>query len=114
HWQLNHFVVLESVTRKGVLVLDPAVGRRRMSMPDVSRAFTGVALELEPTSDFTQAKRSSERIQKYLRRVLGRTGVLRRVVVTSLLVQCLALALPIFTGALADQVIPRGDYTLLV
>src|SRR5437773_724369 len=41
HWQLNHFVVLESVTRKGVLVLDPAVGRRRMSMPDVSRAFTG-------------------------------------------------------------------------
>ena len=114
HWQMRHFVVLEKVTRKGVWVLDPALGRRRIALPDVSRSFTGVALELEPTGDFAQAKRGSERFRKYLARVLRRTSLLRRVVVTSLLVQCLALALPIFTGALVDQVIPRGDYNLLL
>ena len=114
HWQLNHFVVLEKVTRKGVWVLDPAVGRRRIALPEMSRSFTGVALELEPTSEFTQTKRSTERFRKYVERVLHKTRVLRRVLFTSLLVQSLALALPIFTGALVDQVIPRGDYELLL
>ena len=54
HWDLNHFVVLHKVGRQ-VTVLDPAVGERRMSRGDLSRHFTGVALELTPNATFEPA-----------------------------------------------------------
>jgi ATP-binding cassette subfamily B protein RaxB len=49
HWDMNHFVVLEGVSRQGIVVMDPAAGRVMVSWAEVDRAFTGVALELRPT-----------------------------------------------------------------
>ncbi|MCG8456579.1 MAG: cysteine peptidase family C39 domain-containing protein, partial [Holophagales bacterium] len=33
HWRFNHFVVLERCTAKGVVIVDPAAGRRHLSLP---------------------------------------------------------------------------------
>ncbi|MER5635910.1 peptidase domain-containing ABC transporter [Kitasatospora sp. NPDC002227] len=46
-WNFNHFVVLERVTATHVHLVDPAVGRRRLTLEEVADAFTGVALEFE-------------------------------------------------------------------
>lgn len=46
HWDLNHFVVLESVSSDGAAVMDPASGRRKVKTEEISRKFTGIALEL--------------------------------------------------------------------
>jgi ATP-binding cassette subfamily B protein RaxB len=46
HWDLNHFVVLHRVHTslggavRAITVLDPAVGRRRLAVEEVSRHFT--------------------------------------------------------------------------
>ena len=56
HWNLNHFVVLSRIHRKAITILDPAVGERRLSLDEVSRHFTGVALELTPNADFRPLK----------------------------------------------------------
>ncbi|MEO9064378.1 MAG: cysteine peptidase family C39 domain-containing protein, partial [Burkholderiaceae bacterium] len=55
HWDLDHFVVLERVGRGTVTIVDPAVGRRQLALARVSSQFTGVALELAPTSAFVAA-----------------------------------------------------------
>ena len=68
HWDLNHFVVLAKVRRKGVVVLDPAVGERRLSFAELSRHFTGVALELTPNAEF---KPRDERARLSLRQLTG-------------------------------------------
>lgn len=47
-WNFSHFVVLDRVRRACVDVVDPAIGRRRLSSEAVSDAFTGVALEFQP------------------------------------------------------------------
>jgi len=52
HWDLNHFVVLEALKGDTAVLLDPASGRRRLSMREFGRHFTGVALELTPTNEF--------------------------------------------------------------
>ena len=46
HWDLNHFVVLKSVSRGKAVIHDPALGARTYSLGDLSNHFTGVALEL--------------------------------------------------------------------
>ena len=60
HWDLNHFVVLVSCrARPGIVIHDPAMGMRRMKQAEVSRHFTGVALELYPTDRFEPADRAA-------------------------------------------------------
>lgn len=57
HWNLNHFVVLKKVARNHIVILDPAVGERRLKLDEVSRHFTGVALELTPNAEFEATDR---------------------------------------------------------
>lgn len=52
HWSLDHYVVLRRVTRTHVLLSDPGRGERKLPLEDVSKHFTGVALELTPAPNF--------------------------------------------------------------
>ena len=52
HWDMNHFVVLKSVTRRGIVVHDPASGERFFPITEASKHLTGVALELSPAEGF--------------------------------------------------------------
>ena len=56
HWDLSHFVVLKNASRSSVVIHDPAAGIRRLSIPEASKHFTGVALELTPTERFQIAE----------------------------------------------------------
>ena len=113
HWSFNHFVIFERLRRDGVEIVDPAVGRRRVPMAEMGKQFTGVALLLEPSEDFSPEERRRNHLWPTVKRILGHDGLLSRIVVTSLLVQLAALALPIMTAQLVDQVVPRGDRRML-
>src|SRR6516225_3311457 len=52
HWDMNHFVVLKSVTRRGIAIHDPNFGARFFPITEASKHLTGVALELSPTQGF--------------------------------------------------------------
>jgi ATP-binding cassette subfamily B protein RaxB len=52
HWDLNHYVVLRSVTSRSIVIHDPAIGVRTLPLAEVSKHFTGVVLELTPTANF--------------------------------------------------------------
>src|SRR4051812_4091366 len=53
HWDLNHFVVLKAVTRKEIVVHDPAIGERRLTYAEASNHITGVAIETWPLESFS-------------------------------------------------------------
>ncbi|MGE5763389.1 MAG: ABC transporter transmembrane domain-containing protein, partial [Mycobacterium leprae] len=123
HWEFDHFVVFERVGRAGVYVVDPAVGRRRVSPQVLRRAYTGVAIALEPGEQFqrtgTRASKGASKgagkgTWRYLRPLLGQSRMLARVLVVSVLLRLLALALPVLTGLLVDQIVPQDDRHLLV
>lgn len=113
HWEFNHFVVLDRVGRNGVDVLDPALGQVRLSMDKVSKAFTGVAILLEPGSKFERGSGASRGAWRYLRPMLRQSRLLSKVGATSLLIQLFALATPILMGAIVDRVVPAGDRSFL-
>ena len=52
HWNFKHFVVMEGVSGRHAYINDPATGRRRVSMAELDRAFTGVALTFERGEEF--------------------------------------------------------------
>ncbi|MDB4968787.1 MAG: lantibiotic transporter permease/ATP-binding protein [Myxococcales bacterium] len=114
HWEFNHFVVLDRVKGDSVELVDPAYGRRTVSMEQLERSFTGVALLFEPDDLFARSAAQPRPIWGQLRQLLTESGDWRRIVVVSLLLQLFALALPLLTGAVVDSVVPHGDVHLLV
>src|SRR5262245_56852982 len=42
HWEFSHFVVFDRLRRRGIEIVDPACGRRFVSLEQFSRSFTGV------------------------------------------------------------------------
>lgn len=114
HWDLNHFVVLESVRRDSVVVLDPALGRRTLPMAEVSRHFTGVALELEPGQEFTpDARREAVSLRKLTGPVRGFWRALALLLTLSLALQVFVLATPFYMQWVVDQVLVSADASLL-
>jgi ABC-type bacteriocin/lantibiotic exporter with double-glycine peptidase domain len=114
HWEFMHFVVFERLRRNGVQVVDPAHGRRRLSMEVFRRSYTGVAITFEPGEDFQPSTLTAKGTWRYLRPLLGQSQRLARVLVASVLLRLLALALPLLTGLLVDRIVPRNDRHLLL
>lgn len=115
HWDLNHFVVLTELGRSGAVLHDPARCVRRVSMAELSKHFTGVALELLPGPDF---KPRTERQAVTMRQLLGRVTGLRRslaqIFVLALALEGFMLLAPFFMQWVVDSVLVSADRDLLV
>lgn len=110
HWHFNHFVVVERWSPKQVGIVDPSSGRRQLTADEFDAGFTGVVLTFEPGVHFehrhTIGRRSRYHYLKYMWHLPGIPAVLVQILGTSLLLQVLGLALPIFTKMLVDHVLP--------
>jgi ATP-binding cassette, subfamily B, bacterial len=114
HWDLAHFVVFESIGAKFVHIVDPALGRRKLPVEDVSKSLSGVAILCEPGQRFVKERpKRADRIRRYAQWILGVQGVWGRILMISFFLQVLALAIPGLTAVLVDKVIPRADMSLL-
>jgi ATP-binding cassette subfamily B protein RaxB len=119
HWNLNHFVVLKKISKNWqgkvtLVLLDPAVGERRVSLDEASQHFTGVALEVMPSATF---KPKDERKKIAIRDLTGHIVGLRRalvqVMLLALALEIFAIASPLFNQFVIDEVIVSGDRELL-
>jgi ABC-type bacteriocin/lantibiotic exporter with double-glycine peptidase domain len=113
HWEFNHFVVFDRVTKTGVRIVDPAAGPREVSFEDFGKSFTGVALQLTPTERLIKVAPPSGRFGRYLRELMLEKKVFARIIVMSLMLRLVGLVLPLLTGMIIDRVVPRADYSLL-
>lgn len=114
HWEFNHFVVLVSVRRNHALLHDPARGRRTVSLAELSRSFTGVALEVWPGSTFTaNTVRNRFSLSTLMNSVHGLRGALGKIFCLSLVIETINLMMPVGTQLVMDHVLPAGDRGLL-
>ena len=114
HWNFDHFIVFEKITPKGVVAVDPAVGRRFIPVAEFGASYTGVAITLEPGDGFVRGGKAQASTFRYLRPIAGQFVLARRILLLSLLVQLLALAIPLYTAAVVGRIVPDGDRHLLV
>jgi ABC-type bacteriocin/lantibiotic exporter with double-glycine peptidase domain len=56
YWEDYHFVVLEKFDGRKATVMDPAVGRRRLSRDELAEGFSGIVVSAEVGPDFEKSK----------------------------------------------------------
>ncbi len=114
HWDMNHFVVLQRVGGDKISVHDPAVGRRELSLAQVSAHFTGVALELTPGTGFKPAQETqSVSLRSLIGHVVGLKRSLAQLLVLGIALQVCALAAPFYMQWVVDEALVANDRDLL-
>jgi ATP-binding cassette subfamily B protein RaxB len=114
HWDLNHFVVLKSADARGAVIHDPAVGLRRLNTAEVSKHFTGIALELSPTADFRAADdRRRVRLRDLLGPVTGLKRALAQIFLLALALQAITVVTPFYMQWAVDGAVVSADRDLL-
>lgn len=115
HWDLNHFVVLSRVSKRGLHLHDPAHGERVISIEEASAHFTGVLVEFTRAAQFVPIR---DRERASLRSLAGRIEGLGKVACQALglaaVIELLAILLPFQIQWTIDEVIPTADMGLLV
>lgn len=115
HWDLNHFVVLTEVKGNTVRLHDPARGVRHMKFDELSRHFTGVALELTPAADFApKVERQAVKLKHLIGPVRGFKRSLAQIVLLALALEAFVLGSPFLLQWVVDDVVVSNDRDLLL
>ena len=114
HWGLNHFVVLKKVKRKTIVIHDPAKGKRTMRLDDVSKHFTGIALELTPTPNFEKkAEKDKVKIWDLWSKMTGFIPTIIQIIIITVVLQVFAVLSPLVNQLVVDEAIAKGDINFL-
>lgn len=114
HWDMDHFVVLKKVSGNTVYIHDPAIGAVKYKMSEISKHFTGVAMELTPTTDFSKKKDKTKlRLMDLWYAVKGIKLPIVQIILLSLALQLFGLLSPLFMQFVTDQVLVTNDKPLL-
>jgi ATP-binding cassette, subfamily B, bacterial CvaB/MchF/RaxB len=115
HWGLNHFVVLQKVTKTHILIHDPAIGQVRLSLKEAGKHFTGVALELSQSPDFKKRREKSPlSIWAWIRLTPELYSGFTQILLLSLMLQAYVVASPFYMQLAIDQAALKGDHQLLL
>ncbi|MGH6645781.1 peptidase domain-containing ABC transporter [Aquabacterium sp.] len=114
HWDLNHFVVLTHADAQRITILDPAIGERTLSTKEVSPHFTGVALEMSPSTSF---EKKQEKTPFNLRLLFtGQKGLWRafaQMALLSVVLEVFGILMPMLSQWIIDDVVVTRDAPLL-
>jgi ATP-binding cassette, subfamily B, bacterial CvaB/MchF/RaxB len=115
HWDMNHFVVLKTASRKDIVIHDPASGERRLSHAEGSKHLSGVAVEIWPLESFAlRDERTRLPLSAFFGRVGGTAHALAQTLALSIVLELCLIAAPFYVQLAIDQVIAGGDVDLLV
>ncbi len=113
HWEGKHYIVVYEITKKHVIVADPAIGQRTLSHEQFKQDWTGYALLLQPTVLLKDAKESTTPFWQFFELLKPHGLVMLEVFLASLFIQIFGLVTPLFTQLILDRVVvQRSELTL--
>lgn len=108
HWGMNHFVVIEGISRTHAWLNDPATGPRRVPIAELDRNLTGVVITMSPGAGFTRGGERPRAMGGIRRRLLGNEASFGYALGVSLLLMVPALLVPAFSQVFVDDVLVGG------
>ena len=113
HWEGRHYIVVYKITRKQVIIADPAIGQLTLSHAEFKQGWTGYTLLLQPTVLLKKASETSSSLERYFELVAPYRVILLEIALASIAIQIFGLIVPLLTQLLLDRVVvQRSDLTL--
>jgi HlyB family type I secretion system ABC transporter len=114
HWQQIHYVVVWEVKGDRVIICDPAIGKRSLSRQEFIAGWTEYAVLLHPTERFQKIESEKISHTRYLQLFRDYRHLLKKIILTSLLLGIFGLVTPLFAQLFLDLMPLKSSFTLNV
>lgn len=111
---MTHFVVVFKITKKYVVIGDPAKDLVRVEIDEFYKTFTGAMLILKPNNSFETGKLKGEKIfNRYIALLKPQTKLFVYGIITSFMITILGIILSLFNNILFDEILPYKQENVL-
>lgn len=113
NWKGYHWIVLYEVTPKYVLVGEPAKGLIKIPKAEFTANWSGYLILLDPTERFSELPESPPQYQRILPYIYKYKMDIFRVFLAAMLLQIMAIFLPLTTSFIIDEIIMKENQAWL-
>ena len=106
-WQFSHFVVLDGFDGRHFHLNDPSTGRRRVSVEEFNKDYSGIALRFKLGADFKPGGERPDLFRQLGALLAGSWSLLTGVIACGLMLTLLTLIIPASLGVFVDDVIEK-------
>lgn len=111
---LSHFVVIFKITKKYVVIGDPAKDLERIEIDAFYKNFTGAMLLLKPNTAFVSGKQKGTKIfDRYIKLLLPQKKLFIYAIVASFLLTALGILSSLFNNLIYDEILPYQQKDVL-
>ncbi|MBN1951156.1 MAG: peptidase domain-containing ABC transporter [Bacteroidales bacterium] len=111
---LHHFVVLYKVTKKHMLIMDPATGNlERKTHQEILDGWTGVLVLLVPEQDFKTERQTDSLLRRFFKLLSPHRPVLVQALFGAAFYSILGLSTSLYLRFIIDHVLISGNLNLL-
>lgn len=111
---MTHFVVVFKITKKYVIIGDPAKDLMRVEIDEFYKTFTGAMLILKPNNKFETGKLKGEKIfHRYIALLKPQMKLFVYGIVSSLIITILGIVSSLFNNILFDEILPYKQENVL-
>ncbi|MDP8966551.1 MAG: peptidase domain-containing ABC transporter, partial [Cyanobacteriota bacterium] len=96
-----------------LMIADPALGKRRLSIREFQDGWTGYGLLLDPTELLKAAPTQKNSLGNFLGVIWPYRSVVWQIILASLLIQLFGLITPLFTQIILDRVVVNKSFISL-
>ena len=108
-WESRHYVVFEQFRNGKAVIVDPAVGRQKISVGEFTEKYSGYALYSIPREDFQKVNSERKYIRMFLPIIFENKRRYLIMAVCSLMVYLLSLLSPEIMRRLLDSIVVDED-----
>jgi len=105
---ISHYVVIHKITKKKVIVADPAKGLIKMKFDDFCSMWTGVIIILKPTYNFEKSNEQKGTFTRFFKMLIPQKKLILNVFLMSLVLTIVGIGTSFYYKLLMDEIIPNG------
>lgn len=106
--KLLHYVVIHKITKKEILVADPAKGIVKYHPDDFFKIWSGVLIVLTPSPSFQKDRGKGGTLTRFSSLILPQKRLLVNVFLSSLLITILGIAASFYFRFIVDDIVPNS------
>lgn len=111
---LHHYVVFYGITKKHVLIMDPADGKLyKKSHKEFQDEWTGIILLLVPSEEFKKGNKTESVIRRFYKLIYPHKSIMTQALFGAALYSILGLSTSMYVKNIVDHVIVDGNINLL-
>lgn len=106
--KLLHYVVIHKITKKEILVADPAKGIVKYHPDDFFKIWSGVLIVLTPSPSFQKDRGKGGTLTRFFSLILPQKRLLVNAFLSSLLITLLGIAASFYFRFIVDDIVPNS------